>query len=143
MKTGRPRTATAIQEAKGAFDKNPQRRRTGEPVADGEAARPPFVKGAAAKIWQHYAPLVAKMGLLKAVDSHNFGVWCCLAAEFAKDPERMNANRITQMRQMGEKFGLDPRSRAALGSGDGDEDKDPADQYFDSINTGSSKPLCN
>lgn len=142
MKTGgRPRTATAILNAKGSFEKNPDRKRTAEPLAEGEAVRPSFVRGRAKRIWDRYAPLVAQMDLLKAVDAHNFGVWCCLAAEFEEGPGRMTAARISQMRQAGERFGLDPGARARLSVGKQKPEKDPAEKYFGKITTGSGNAL--
>jgi len=126
----RPRKPTALLEVAGAFIKDPQRKRSGEPVANGEAVKPRFVKGTAARIWREYAPLVAAMGLLKAVDSFNFGVWCCLAAEFEKDPEGMLANRIGQMRQLGERFGLDAGARAKLAVTEAQKSEDPAEKYL-------------
>src|SRR5215471_8545973 len=127
----RPRKPTALLELQGAFQKNPQRRRTHKPIADGEAKKPRFVKGAAARLWGEYAPRVAAMGLLKAVDAFNFGVWCCLAAEFEKHSQRMPANRIAQMRQVGERFGLDAGARAKLAVRQQESTvDDPAEKYF-------------
>jgi phage terminase small subunit len=126
----RPRTPTALLEVRGAFGKNPKRKRAGEPVAEGEAVKPRFVKGTAARIWREYAPLIAAMGLLKAVDSFNFGVCCCLAAEFDNDHKRMPANRIAQMWQVGERFGLDAGARAKLAVTAEQKSEDPADKYL-------------
>ena len=58
----RPRTPTTLLEVRGAFIKDPQRRRLHEPIAEGEAKKPAFVKGIAARIWREYAPRVAAMG---------------------------------------------------------------------------------
>lgn len=135
MKPGRPRKPTAVLEAQGAFEKDPQRRRRLEPQAAGAAEKPAFVKGRAARIWKVYAPLVEKMGLLRSVDAFAFSVWCCLAAEFEEDYKHMPAARITAMRQAGEKFGLDPSARAKLETPApaplaGASQQDPAGRYF-------------
>jgi phage terminase small subunit len=131
MRTGRPRTATALLNVRGSFLKNPQRKRNREPIAEGEAVKPPFVKGVAARLWSEYAPLVSAMGLLKRVDSFNFGMWCCLAAEFQKDPDHMDTSRIAQLRQMSERFGLDAAARAKLEVKQTQPStEDPAEKYF-------------
>jgi hypothetical protein len=36
---------------RGSFLKNTQRKRNREPIAKGEAVKPPFVKGVAARLW--------------------------------------------------------------------------------------------
>ena len=79
-------------------------------------------------------------GLLKAVDAFNFAVWCCLAAEFEKDAERMTAARIAQMRQVGERFGLDAGARAKLAvtAEHKIEEEDPADKYLNRPALGSN-----
>jgi phage terminase small subunit len=126
----RPRKPTALLEVRGAFITHPERKRTGEPIAEGEARKPPFVKGVAARLWAEYAPLVAAMGILKRVDSFNFGMWCCLAAEFQKNPDRMDTSRIAQLRQIGERFGLDAGARAKLSVTQAQKSEDPAEKYF-------------
>jgi phage terminase small subunit len=126
----RPRKPTTLLEVRGAFVKNPNRKRGHEPIAEGVAVKPRFVKKTAACLWREYAPRVAAMGILKEVDSFNFGVWCCLAAEFEKDSQAMPANRIAQMRQVGERFGLDAGARAKLAVTEGDKINDPAEKYL-------------
>jgi phage terminase small subunit len=100
-----------------------------EPKPEGEARKPAFLKGRAAKIWAEYAPQLIRLRLLTEIDAHHFAAWCSLAAEFERDPQRMTASRIAQMRTLGSLFGLDPSSRARLSVKD-QPTSDPASKYF-------------
>ena len=126
---GRKPKPTALKEVLG----NPGHRTisTNEPKPpQGVVLKPKFLKGRAAKIWDEYAPSLAKMGVLTPVDAHQFALWCSLAAEFESGPERMTAARIAQMRAAASSFGLEPSSRSRLKTNGGEESKDPADKYF-------------
>jgi hypothetical protein len=125
----RPRKSVAILEATGAFDKNPNRKRTSEPVAEGDAIKPKYLKGLASRLWDQFAPKLTKMGTLKAVDAPGLATWCCLEAEFQKDPAGMKASRITQKRAYEERFGMSAGARAKI-STKGDQPEDPAEKYF-------------
>jgi hypothetical protein len=127
----RPNKPSAILETLGAFDKNPGRKREGEPIADGEPIKPKYIKGAACRIWDEYAPKLVKMGTLKAVDSPGFATWCCLEAGFQKEPSRMTASLITQKRAYEERFGMSAAARAKMSINHVHSKKDPAEKYFD------------
>jgi len=133
-------TPTAILEAKGAFEKNPNRKRDAEPVADGEPIKPKHLKGAASRIWDEYCPRLVKMGTAYEVDSAALAAWCCLQAEFQKDPARMNSSRIAQMRAYEDRFGMNASARAKLGSSPANKPTDPAEKYFGD-NPGSSSRI--
>lgn len=112
---------------------NPGKRPVNEqaPVPEGEVKKPAFVKGRAARIWRQYAASLEAQGVLTAWDVDTFGAWCCLMAEFQEDPRRMVTAKITQMRVLGESFGLLPTGRARLKTGAGKkETADPAEKYF-------------
>jgi len=126
-----PRKPTAILEATGAFDKNPNRKRPLEPIAEGEALKPKYLKGLASRLWDEFIPKLTKMGTLKAVDGPGLATWCCLEAEFEEDPGRMTASRITQKRAYEERFGMSAGARAKISLEDG-KSGDPAEKYFDS-----------
>jgi phage terminase small subunit len=113
-----------------------------EPAPEGKPQKPKFLKGRAAKIWDEYAPQLTAMGVLTSVDSHTFAAWCCLAAEFERAPDRMQAARIAQMRALAAAFGLEASARSRLTTSDGKPNKeDPADKYFDVPRSGNT--LCN
>jgi phage terminase small subunit len=133
----RPRTPSAILEQRGAFEVHPERKRDGEPIPDGTAVKPKFVKGAAARIWAEYAPRLLALKLLTSVDAHTFGAWCCLTAELEKDSEKFTASRYAQWRALGERFGLDPSSRARMSIKDTVGTEDPAEKYFSTYRPGN------
>jgi len=56
--------------------------------------------------------------------------WVCLQAEHDKAPAKMIAARITQLRVLGSELGLDPASRARMGTASGKK-KDPTAKFFD------------
>lgn len=136
----RPRKPSAILDALGAFEHDPNRKRQGEPSADGAAAKPKYLKGMAAKIWDEFAPKLAKMGTIKNVDGPGLATWCCLEAEFQKDPSRMTASRITQKRAYEERFGMSAGARAKM-SIDSGKTADPAEKYFESANDRSDSDV--
>ena len=85
-----------------------------EPEPKGEVRKPAFVKGKAAQLWKQYAPDLTANGVLTPWDVDMFGAWCCLMAEFQVDPNRFITAKLTQMRALGEAFGLIPPGRARL-----------------------------
>lgn len=94
-------------------------------------ARPKFLKGRAAKLWDEYAPQLATLGVLTDVDAHMFATWCALAAELEKNPAAMTASRIAQMRALASSFGMDASARTRLGAGGAEKPKaDPTAAYF-------------
>jgi phage terminase small subunit len=100
-----------------------------EPKPTGDVNKPAFVKSAAAKLWNQYAPSLEKQGILTAWDVDMFGAWCCLMAEFQKSPDRFTSSKLSQMRTLGESFGLLPCGRARLKTS-GKEKADPADEFY-------------
>jgi len=67
-------------------------------------------------IWDEYAPMVVQMGLLTPVDVPAFAMLCALIAESRSRPRSMPASRIARMESLFSRFGMDPASRARLGS---------------------------
>ena len=94
------------------------------PTATGEPVKPRWLKGAAARLWSEYAPLLPWLG---RADSEALAWWCSLAAEFAAD-QRMLAARISQMRTLAAELGMTPSARTRLGTIAG-EPKKP-NRYF-------------
>jgi hypothetical protein len=128
----RPKKPSSVLNTLGAFEHDPQRKRASEPIAEGSAVKPKYLKGLPAKIWDEYAPILEKMGTLFAVDAPGFATWCCLEAEFQKEQSRMTSARITQKRAYEERFGMSSGARAKMGVTDGEKaKKDPAEKYFD------------
>lgn len=129
----RPFKPTKLLEVLGSFEHDPQRRRDAEPMAEGKAVKPKYLKGLASRIWDEYAPKLEKMGILYAVDAPALATWCCLEAEFQKDQSRMHASRITQKRGYEGTLGMSPGTRSKLGvtnGGNVEHGADPAEEYL-------------
>jgi hypothetical protein len=141
----RPPKATAILDVTGAFDKNPNRKRSGEPIApEGELEKPKILRGRASKIWDRYAAICFGMGTLRRGDEGEFSTWCILQAGFEEDPERFceTAALIAQKRTTAEKFGIaGAGSRAKIALDKGKEQHDPADKYLNAPITGPGNSL--
>jgi hypothetical protein len=129
----RPPKATAVLDVTGAFDKNPNRKRVGEPVPpDSQLEKPKILKGRASKVWDQYAPICFGMGTLCHGDEGEFATWCVLQAQFEDEPDRFCevAALVAQKRTAAEKFGIaGAGSRAKLGSNEKSK-SDPADKYL-------------
>jgi hypothetical protein len=133
---GRPPKPQSLHEASGAWEKNPNRRRTEEPIPpDGELEKPKYLKAAASKVWDRIAPICFGMGTAKHGDEDHLARYCVQQAEFEKDPARFCeiASKIQQLRTDAERLGIaGAGSRAKLGvkGGGKDEPKDPAEDFF-------------
>lgn len=88
-----------------------------EPEPTGEVVMPLWLSGGAVELWNHYAPELVELGLLTSLDCEKFAQWCKLASLFREvGPVGMAANLIARMDAISSAFGMDPGSRARLGS---------------------------
>lgn len=135
----RPRKATAVLEATGAFEKNPDRRRENEPIPPAADPIKPKLKGRASKVWDEFAPICIGMGTLKRGDELEFATYCELQAEYEKDKAAFQTSRMALKGKYAERFGiLGSGSRAKLsldGPGWANREQakppvDAADKYF-------------
>jgi len=111
----RPRTAMEILEARGAFAKNPQRRRPPEPKpTNALRKRPPaHLNDKQRQAWRRIVR-IAPPGVLTNADEIMLELTSCLLAEFMVDPGAMATPRIARLeRQLG-KLGLSPQDRINL-----------------------------
>jgi len=111
----RPRTATNILDARGAFKKNPNRKRTGEPTVDR-----PFRKSAPRQLtdeqkicWKEIVK-ACPAGVLTAADHLIVEVVAVLLAEFRRSGAEMSAAHLNRMTTQMGRLGLDPSGRASL-----------------------------
>ena len=110
----RPRTATSILDARGAFAKNPNRKRT-EPKC-----KSPFPVKAPGHLtpiqvkWWHKIKKAVPEGVLGGADIFAVELAAVLWSEFVVDPKEMNNGRIAQMRAALGVLGLSPADRAKL-----------------------------
>jgi hypothetical protein len=110
----RPRTPTAVLELKGAFKKNPIRKkeREGEPVVEGAIGQPPKHMGEVARaIWRR----VAKSAhWLTEADRCAFEIYCGLKAEAEVDLTEMQASRISLLNKYQNDLGLTAVARSKV-----------------------------
>ena len=111
----RPRTATALLEARGAFRKDPQRKREAEPVPSNALrdSPPDHLTEAQRAAWNRIVS-IAPPGVLWNSDEIMIELASCLLAEFTEDPVAMQTSRIARLERQLAKFGLSPADRAGL-----------------------------
>lgn len=102
---------------------------TGEPSPEGAVVKPKKLRGRAGALWDEF---IARAFWLTWADGPKAMMWCHLQAEFERSPAKMVSSRIAQLRALGSELGLDPASRARLGTAKETpkKDGDPAAKYF-------------
>lgn len=120
----RPRTATAILDAKGAFRKDPARRRKDPEVKD------PFPGEAPADLeplevkWWHLLAKQVPAGVLTGADQAKMTIMAGLMAEYMADRKGMATARLSLLDKMMGQFGLSPSDRAKLATSAEDDSGD-------------------
>ncbi len=79
------------------------------------------------ELWERY---IRPAHWLTVFDEPRAFAWVKLQHEFERKPGDMVASRIAQLRALGSELGLDPTSRARMGSGDKTKKADAASKYF-------------
>ena len=117
----RPRTPTKVLELKGAFEKNPQRKREGEPVPVGEVAPPPTHLNAREQ--RVYIELVeaAPPGVLTSADTQVVSIAARLEAEWRRDGSKFPAGKIGQLVKALAQMGMTPADRSKISLGKPEE----------------------
>ena len=111
----RPRTATELLEARGAFKNHPERKRKNEPKpAAGFPEMPPaHLTPEQATCWQQIVEITPAR-VLAGSDVIITEIAACLLAEYRANPEQMVTARITRLTCELGKLGLSPSDRAGL-----------------------------
>ena len=101
-------------------------------VDTGPAVMPAYVnrRKRAVALWNEYAPALELLGTLKAESAGMFGVWCMLMAEFERNPNRMPASKIAQIRFLSSSLGMDPSTRGKFSTPKPNANQDPAEEFF-------------
>lgn len=110
----RPRTPTSVLDARGAFKRNPQRRRDGEPVVRESIGSPPEELTDAELRWWREITNRAPLGVLTAADWLSVMLAAQLLAEFKADPVAFNSGKMTRLQSLLGTFGMTPSDRARL-----------------------------
>jgi hypothetical protein len=109
----RPRTPTNVLELRGAFNKNPQRKRPNEPKATGEIGS--FALGSCdpAEIWNELVGSCPQNVLTNA-DRMALEIAVEYLRQFRTDPMRCSSERVKTLIGLLARFGMTPSDRAKL-----------------------------
>jgi phage terminase small subunit len=122
----RPRKPTAILEANGAFDKNPQRRRqdlaSNEPIG----APPHWLTDAEATIWRETV-LIAPVGLFTAPDRYMLAQFCELQAKLEK--RVINTTERNILTRLIAAMGMTPADRSRVSASPQKQENDPDNEF--------------
>lgn len=111
---GRPRTPSKVLEARGAFAKNPQRRRDNEPEVREPLGSPPEgLSEAEGRAW-HEIALYAPVGVLTQADRLTMELACTLIAEYRADRSGFAAQKYARLQSLLGSFGMTPSDRSKL-----------------------------
>lgn len=120
----RPRTPTNVLDARGAFKKNPQRRRS-EPDAGGPIGAPPDDLSQGARLAWERIVRIAPAGVLTEADQMMLQLASELWAEWAVAPTEFAPAKMTRLEAQLGKFGLAPSDRAKLSIQKAPKDDNP------------------
>lgn len=111
---GRPRTPTKLLDARGAFKKDPQRRRDGEPQVKNPLGAPPeHLTEDEVKCWQEIAGK-APVGVLTEADGLAVEMASQLLARMRRSFDDMTAQDRKHLDVLLGRFGMNPSDRAKL-----------------------------
>ena len=110
----RPRTPTALLEARGAFKKDPARRRAGEPVVTTPAGQAPeHFTELQVSAWREilqYAP----PGVITSADRQHVEQLAILLAQYRVEGDDFHLNKRLALIKMLGHLGMNPSDRAKL-----------------------------
>jgi len=121
----RPRKPTKVLEMRGAFDKDPQRKRTKEPEPKGDLGQPPKQLSPSAKsAWREFAKQ-APDGVFGDSDRVAVEIASVLLAEFREDPAEFSAARMARLDSLLGRFGMTPADRSKVVVDKSADEEDP------------------
>jgi phage terminase small subunit len=110
----RPRTPTAILDARGSFKKDPQRKRDGEPVVKNPLGDPPeCLDEMESKIWREVAGM-APLGVLTEADRFLVEDLAMLTHELRVERGEFQVGKRALRNKMMGQIGMTPSDRAKL-----------------------------
>lgn len=126
----RPRKPTAILEAVGAFERNPNRRRPNEPIPrTGVGGAPEALSCDFATVWDEIIDMVP-CGVLGNSDRAWIEITARMLCEYRRDPEGMTGAKLRQLHIFLSKLGLNPSDRSRLSLIPEPEEESAEDKYF-------------
>lgn len=119
----RPRTPSNVLELRGAFNKNPQRKRKNEPKAEGEIGS--FFNGptTSEEIWNELVA-ACPANVLTGADRMALEIAVEYMRQFRIDPTGCTAERVKTLINLLARFGMTPSDRAKLSLPGSDDKKE-------------------
>jgi P27 family predicted phage terminase small subunit len=87
---------TAVKEARGSYNRHPERRTNGEPEPFGKPIKPRHLDSIASKEWTRITGLLSKMGVLSASDAPSLEQHCCAYSNWRKALARIDQGGETE-----------------------------------------------
>jgi len=113
----------------GAFNHNPARKRD-DPELDEMSAEPPVHLSDEAKlIWVEAMGLDNKLKNIKGYHAMALELLCVEMAEFRKNPAKVGAERLKNIRMLLKDFNMTPSDTSKLGVATGKQDVNPFDEF--------------
>lgn len=109
----RPRTPTNVLELRGAFKKDPQRKRKNEPKPTGEIGAHSLGTTNPSEIWDELVAACAP-NVLTVSDRIALEIAVEYMSQFRKDPANYSNERVRLLISLLAKFGMTPSDRAKL-----------------------------
>lgn len=109
----RPRTPTNVLKLRGAFQKNPQRKRINEPKPVGEIGPQAIGSTDPKEIWDELVSICAP-NVLTVSDRMTLEIAVQYMSQFRKDPANYSNERVRILIGILAKFGMTPSDRAKL-----------------------------
>jgi hypothetical protein len=128
----RPRTPTATLEARGAFDKNPNRTRKDAPARGPLGDPPAHLSTELGEVWCELRDCMP-IGVATAGDRAAFEDLVRLKHERRTDPKFTMAKQ-SQLNWLYSHFGMTPSDRSKVHAAKSEGDTDPAAKYFGAVN---------
>jgi hypothetical protein len=117
----RPRTPTAILEARGAFKNHPNRKRRNEPQTGmGIGPAPDDMTDAEKAVWDEIVAETAP-GLMQSSDRRSLEQLVALVAQFREDRAAFPVTKHSVLLTLWARFGLTPSDRAKIVLSNGEE----------------------
>jgi hypothetical protein len=128
----RPRTPTATLEARGAFVKDPQRKRQDAPPRGPLGEPPAHLSAELQAVWCELRDYMPE-GVATAGDRASFEDLVCLKYERRTDPKFSMAKQA-QLNWLYSHFGMTPSDRSKVHAAKPEGETDPAAKYFGAVN---------
>jgi phage terminase small subunit len=116
------RTATVLKEARGAYEKHPERRPVNEPQAGGVGPAPEWLEDDERAIWDETVSNCAA-GVFQSGDRAVLTYFCRLEAESRRDWSKFSARKLGVLLSIAGRFGMTPADRARVSVRNSDDGK--------------------